>query len=441
MTGYLVAVWWLAVSLVAVRLAVAVVRFVQLPPSGRRYWLPARWHRFRWRWLAANLSLSYLDRHRKAVPKIPFGTSVRIPSPDPAVPVKLRFPRARFRPDEYGFVARIKTVPKVGRAEFEKAAPYIADSWRCVRVSIAQPKPGRLVLRGMRRDPLAEPLPADSLPAFDGRRLYLGRDEWGTDRSVSLANLAGSVIGGNPGRGKSQCATSFAVQLAPVLTSEWYVLDGGGGADWECWANRAARFATDDLAEARDVLEDAHAGMVKRLATLTADLGTRNAWTIGPTPDYRLRWIPIDESSVYLDQDRAKALGREAEAHVRAIRSLVMGMMRRGRKVLYHVTLMAQKATSTSVPPDIRDLAGLRLCFGVATTESAIAVLGDDVRAYPSLSPVQLQEDEHTGVCTARLKTGSDPYTRIRVPFVGEDQADEVARQTSHPVPVLRSVG
>ena len=34
------------------------------------------------------------------------------------------------------------------------------------------------------------------------------------------------------------------------------------------------------------------------------------------------------------------------------------------------------------LPPDLRDLCGLRWCFGVATTETAVAALGDDIRQF-----------------------------------------------------------
>jgi DNA segregation ATPase FtsK/SpoIIIE, S-DNA-T family len=398
-------------------LAVAVARFAVLEREAKRYWLAARWHRIRWRRLARNLQLARVDKHRGGI------DSRRAPA--------VNCPRARFRPDPFGFVVNLRLIPGVGRAEVEKAADHLANAWGCWRVGVTQPKPGRLLVRAIRRDPLAEPLPSCVLPRFDGRHVLLGVDEWGSLRRASLAGLSGSVIGGSPGRGKSQCATSFAVQLAPVPASDWYVLDGGGGADWSCWAGRAVRYAEDDLAEARDVLEDAHALMVKRLATLTGDLGTRNAWSVGPSPDYPLIWVPIDECHQYLDLETAKALGKEAEGHVRAIRALAGNMLRRGRKVLFHVTLIAQKCSSTSIPPDLRDLAGLRLAFGCPTTENAVAVLGDDIRQYPTLSPTGLQGDEHVGVATARLRTGADPFTRLRSPYVDEHQAVTVARETA----------
>lgn len=436
---WLVQSWWhyavvLLAAAAAVYLVPAITRFALVGPAGRRHYPGMLRARLRWRRLATNLNFAYLDKHKRAARSLTrpglAGTSVTVYKGSGELG-KLRFPRAKFRADEFGWSARVRLVPGVSRVELERNVDHLANAWRAHRVGISQPKPGVAVLRAMRRDPLAEPLSSDVLPRFDGRRVMLGMDEWGSRRYAGLAGLSGSVIGGSPGRGKSQCAMSLAVQLAPVPTSDWYVLDGGGGADWECWAGRATRFATDDLAEARDVVEDAHALMVKRLATVTADLGTRNAWTVGPSPDYRLVWIPVDESHQYLDLETAKALGKEAEQHVRAIRGLVGNMLRRGRKVLFHVTLMAQKCSSSSIPPDLRDLAGLRLAFGCPTTENAVAVLGDDIRTYPALSPTGLQGDEHIGVTVARLKTGADPYTRLRVPFVDERQVEDVARATS----------
>jgi S-DNA-T family DNA segregation ATPase FtsK/SpoIIIE len=142
-----------------------------------------------------------------------------------------------------------------------------------------------------------------------------------------------------------------------------------------------------------------------------------------------LCWTLLDESHVFFDLDSAKAMGKQAELHVRSCRMLAAELLRRGRKVMMHTTLIAQKPTSSSIPPDLRDLAGLRMSFATSTTEMSVASLGDDVRNYPTLNPTTLQSDEHIGVAVARLATGSDLFTRLRVPFVDEDQADNVARQ------------
>jgi S-DNA-T family DNA segregation ATPase FtsK/SpoIIIE len=404
-------------AVVGLRLAVAIVRFAILPSSAYPHYLPARWHRFRWHRLARNLGLAYVDHHLGGL--------------DSRRPPKVVYPKVRFLPDPFGWVVKTRLIPNVSRPEFEKAAEHLANAWSCHRVGVSQPEPGRLLVRAMRRDPLAEPLSSSVLPVFDGRRLTLGRDEWGQLRTVSLANLSGSVVGGSPGRGKTQFACAIAAQFAPSSATQWYLLDGKGGGDWSGWADRAIAYAGDDVVAAAALLEDVHARMVRRLATVTTDLGTRNAWRIGPTAAYPLLWVAVDECHQFLDIESAKALGKDAERQVRTCRMLLGQLLRKGRSVMVHTTLVAQKATSTSIPTDLRDLAGLRVCFGVATTESGVAVLGEDLRRFDSVSPTLLQGEGYEGVATVRLSTGADPYTRLRVPYVDEDQADDVARKTA----------
>jgi len=79
-----------------------------------------------------------------------------------------------------------------------------------------------------------------------------------------------------------------------------------------------------------------------------------------------------------------------------------------------------------------RDNAGISLCFGVKTVEAAKAVLGEDIRDYPGYSPTGLQGDQHVGVLTATLRTGADPFCRVRVPQISETAAADRAAATAH---------
>jgi S-DNA-T family DNA segregation ATPase FtsK/SpoIIIE len=428
------------VLLVVVRLAVAVVRFARLTPAARRHYLAARWARFRWRWLARNLDLAYIDRHRKSARwlRVPIGTTVKVRPVDLAAPAKLRFPRARFTSDDYGIVARVKTVPKVGRAEFEKAAPWLADSWKCHRVSVAQIRPGRLVVRGLRRDPLAEPLsmaevPAgvyEKLPSVDGNfRVYLGRDEWGADRWASLRNITSALVAGVPGAGKTTFASSLLCQLAPSPAVQLAIANGQGSSDFEAWQDRAYAYAGDDRAEGAALLEDVHAEMRYRFATVLERTGHRNAWRAGPAEAFPLLFLVVDEAQSYLDETLAKG-DRQAEAHVRTCRAMLGQMVRRGRSVMVFSLILCHKPTSDSVPSYISANAGLRLAFALQTVDAAVAALGEDIRQYPAVSPVALQGPESVGVLTAKLATGSAPFTRLRVPEVTEEAAGQRAAAT-----------
>ena len=138
----------LAVVVLA-RPGVGAWRFAQAGP-GRRYWLPMQWARLRWKWLARNTQLAPLDSN--ADPKT--GT----------LKSRIRYPRARFRLDEHGWQVRVRTVPLVGRAECEQAAPHLANHWRASRVGVTQTAPGRITLRALRSDPLGRNFGQDRAP-------------------------------------------------------------------------------------------------------------------------------------------------------------------------------------------------------------------------------------------------------------------------------------
>lgn len=411
-------------SVVLGRLAVAVVMFTRLPRSAKRHYPAALWYRFRHRWLMTSLGLAYRDEHRRKVRPIPLGTSTKVDRAG-SPRMRLRFPPGSYRADPYGLVIRLKTIPKVSAADIEKNAVYLQDAYKAVRVSITQPKPSRVEVRAFRTDPLTEPLPASVLPAFDGRHVTLGRDERGIMRRISLANHAGSVWAGNPGRGKTESALSLAVQLAASPLVDTWLLDGGAN-DWRHFSSGAAGYVDDDLAAAADMLEQLDTLMRERRRTLEEDLGVRNAWNRGLADNYRLQWLLIEEAPFFLSLDQVKG-DKKKEALVTSCRGFVASMLRRGRAPAFHVSMIGQKITTSSIPPDLRDLCGVRWSFGCSTTDSAVAALGADIREYDSLSPVQLQGDEHVGVASTLLPTGSNPYTLLRWPAIGEKLADKTA--------------
>lgn len=409
---------WFAVPAAVVvlgRLAVAVIRFVRLDGAGRFHWVLCRWYRFTFRRLSRNLAFAFPDKSRGGVRS--------------RMPKKVNRPRwVRFRPDSFGWTVAFRPPPGVTREDIEEQAETLADRWHCSRVGVSRPKSGKLVLRACRRDPLIEPVPASILPPWDGRRLVLGRDEWSQVRRIDLANLSGSVIGGNPGRGKSESAAGMAVQLVPDPRVELFVLDGGAN-DWAPLAPLAVAYADDSLADAEEVLLELHSRMMASRRGLQADLGVRNGWTLGPSVEHPFRWLLVDEASVYFDLDAVKG-DRDRERRVRACRGLALRLLRLGRAAMTHSTLICQKPTgSGGLPPDLRDLAGARWSFGCSTTEVAVSVLGDDIRKYESASPVLLQEPEHVGIATCLLKSGLDPFTRVKFPAIGDVRLDTMVSQ------------
>lgn len=59
-----------------------------------------------------------------------------------------------------------------------------------------------------------------------------------------------------------------------------------------------------------------------------------------------------------------------------------------------------------------------------------MAALGDHIREHPSYCPTTLQDPAYVGVCTAALRTGQDPFVRLRVPEVTEEAAAARAAET-----------
>jgi hypothetical protein len=215
---------------------------------------------------------------------------------------RIFYPRARrWRLTDYGWQCAVRTAPRTGCREVEKQAQHLADYWRSVRVGVTQVKPGRLVVRALRTDPLAEPFGPERCPLGTWEPhlpdvLYVGRDDFGTDRYLPLRGLTGVCVSGLPGYGKTSLIASWLCQLTATSAAQFALLDGKDGGDHQPWHDRAWAHCGDQLADALAVLEDAHAEMRRRLRGIINLCGQRNAWNAGgPTEDLPLLVTVIDE--------------------------------------------------------------------------------------------------------------------------------------------------
>jgi len=389
------------------------VRFALLERAAKRYWLAARWAKFRWRRLAKNLRLAPVDRHR--------GDKI---DSDAARTVNL--PRARFRPDPYGFRVRVKLADGVNRADVEASADYLAVAWKARRVAVTQPKPHRLELRALRRDPLCDPYPQAAIPggvlppdpAADLRnlRVHLGRDEWGAERWLPLSGVAGITLAGMPGFGKTEFIGYLLRQLAP-LPARFIIIDGKGSFDYEPWRDRADILTGDDLNDCAAAVETAHTEMRMRLGNiLELTGGTPNGWHTGPRKGLELLVTVIDEASTFFDADGWKG-DREAERTARQIRFLSAQLAKKGRSALCVSIFITQKMDGSALPTSVRDQCAAGMSFAVRTRDAAVCALGEAIKQYESYCPTGLQSPDYVGCMTARLPVlGADPFVRIRVP-------------------------
>ncbi|HEY1318655.1 MAG TPA: hypothetical protein VGF32_00340, partial [Streptosporangiaceae bacterium] len=366
-----------AVAAVLARPVFSVARLASVPASARRFYGPMLWAAWRWRWLCRNLNLGYVDRHHRRLlrPRVPGTTAVRVEAEPLHV---MRWPRAyHWRVDRHGWSFRVRTVPRTGRAEVAKAAHQIADAHRAYRVSVAQLRPGVLEVRSLRVDPLAQPYPLELAPAAPYAldpmaprpwTWHLGRDEWGRERSVPLAQLPAFTVAGMPGFGKTVLASGLLYQFTPSpLVRVLLLADGKGGSDYVVWDGRAERITGEDLAETTDALAEVHAELVRRLAAVMPELGVRNAWRIGPSRSWPLGLTLLDEIHTFTDLDLYKG-DRDAEKLVRHCRRFVSELVRKGRSVMMLTGCLDQHMTTDALPSGIRDAAPLALSFATKTT-------------------------------------------------------------------------
>jgi S-DNA-T family DNA segregation ATPase FtsK/SpoIIIE len=357
---------------------------------------------------------------------------------------KVQHPKTRIRPDAHGLTVHLATVPGVGRKQLEDVADHLADHWGAQRVAIAQPSPGRLVVRAMRRDPLLEPFSTAQAPSGvygstsvpDLSRLYVGRDEHGQHRWMQVRDNTTATVAGQPGSGKSNGINGLLLQWAPSPAVQFGTADGKSpvdGGDYEVWRPRAWRTCSDSREDTADMLSDACKVMRERLGCVAELTGSRNAWHRGPTVDFPLFGLVLDEAQRYLDAAAAiKAKDTDLVRLITQMQAMAGDIARQGRAALMFLVLATQRATVDSIPGQIREAAALSLALSTKTADAAAAALGSEIRNYPSFSPTTLQGPEFTGCAIASMRTGQDPFTRLRMPEVTHGELQVTAAATAH---------
>jgi S-DNA-T family DNA segregation ATPase FtsK/SpoIIIE len=441
-TAVAVLVLVLVALALAVRAAWAVVRFARLPHQAKGHFPAMVRARVTWRWFCRNATppLAYHDKHRSRhhLFGLRGATGVRVRRHETSFTETVRYPRAvRWRLTPTGWTTTVRSIPGVGRPQLEAAAVHIQDAWRVQRVSISQPRPGRVVINGMVRDVMLTSIGSDVAPpgTYDGQdpsRIWLGRDEHGIDRWLDLKNISGVVLGGQPGGGKSQAITSWLCQLAPSPAVQFVTLDGKGAGEFDDFAPRAWITAGDSVGGALDVLEQLAALMYDRLRVIRDFTGgAKNIWSVGVSAAWPLIFAVVDETQQYLDMPAAKARGKEDEKTCARMVTLASDLVRKGRSVGFCTLVSTQKPTSDSLPSSISSNCALSMAFSLRTLDAAKAALGQDIGNYPSLSPVALSLPDYAGVAVASLMDGMVPFTRIRSPLITEDQAVKVSADTA----------
>jgi hypothetical protein len=173
-TGYASHALPVAAVLVSVWLLATAVRYVRSDRRTRVSMRQAVWVRWGWVRLARMAGLTVTDKTPGLLAQITAQKDGPAPAP------RVLTPKIKVKPDQYGVIVRARTLPQVGLEEYQKLARFLADSWRCTRVSVLPDGPGKVVIRGVRSHPLTTPTAHQPTgrPPKDLTRWELGIDEY-----------------------------------------------------------------------------------------------------------------------------------------------------------------------------------------------------------------------------------------------------------------------
>jgi S-DNA-T family DNA segregation ATPase FtsK/SpoIIIE len=344
----------------------------------------------------------------------------------------------RVTPDRYGVICNAKTVAGVGLTEWQKASRHLADDWSAVRVAVTQTKPGKIRIRAVRVDPLAEPTTYDPDPEqhqapADLRMIEVGLDEYAEPVSLRLEGVSGVCVCGLPGYGKTSFFNNLITRLSPSPRVLFIGLDGKTDdpeqGDFGEVADRFTLLRGDDLEEANELLRQLCEFGRARSRSIRLVMGRKNIWHAeGPTPDWPLIVLIIDEAHTFFEQvkDGGDKELRRRNALAAQNAMYVQELIKKRRAVGIVTFLATQKGTGDAIPTFIRDVCSVSLAFACRTIEAAVAALGDDIRQYPEANPVALQDPVYIGVASMAVQ-GRPGFTRVRMPYVPDATAAAVA--------------
>lgn len=92
---------------------------------------------------------------------------------------------------------------------------------------------------------------------------------------------------------------------------------------------------------------------------------------------------------------------------------------------------VTQKPTGDALPTSIRDVSPIGLSFAQRSTDAAVAALGENIREWPDMNPVDLQSPAYVGVLVMSA-TDRPGFIRVRTPYVSDADTARTAEQTAH---------
>lgn len=196
---------------------------------------------------------------------------------------------------------------------------------------------------------------------------------------VPFKGVAGMVISGATGSGKSEIAKAVLYSVICDPLNRVHILDGKGGADWSTFGPLLEDYVSENrnLSRALEFLEKIDQLKTDRLAYMSKhdidnfhDLTPKEKEQHGLTHEY----IVVDEANVFIG---AKALKGEQKAEANKISMIIDELTARGRSAGFTVVIIVQKATADSVESVISSNCIQRIAAFASNQAAATAALGD----------------------------------------------------------------
>ncbi|MFF4830289.1 FtsK/SpoIIIE domain-containing protein [Streptomyces sp. NPDC001315] len=367
------------------------------------------------RWLRADTetraSLKQARRIRRSWRRLAPMTGLTVTEPAPKVQAdgrplepKVRLPRIKLTADQFGVTVTATTLPRVGLEAWQDAADDLCNAWSMRRVKISQPRPGTVIARGFRREPLDTPLPSpllreDGAPAVAPGSLscrddvLLGWDEDGNAVRLNLATGAHGLIAGVTRSGKSVTVNTLLAHASLMRDVQLVVIDPNlaAAAPWWTPAHRVSDATHPD--QASELLAEIREEMHRRENLFWS---ARTDRITGFSPELPLLMVVIDEVAHYTRHTDRKAR-EHFEAHLLAIAS-------QGAKYGVRLWLITQKPSADVLSTALRTNLSARICHRVDTTEDYLHLFPDgrdlDITAADRTLPAGVAITSVTGMPT-----------------------------------------
>ncbi|MBB4919102.1 FtsK/SpoIIIE domain-containing protein [Streptosporangium saharense] len=296
-------------------------------------------------------------------------------------------PRIRLPlPNRHGWRVTVHLLEGQIPDDYAQVAERLAHSWGVHAVRVSSPRPGRVVLAAIIRDPLMR---VDRLPPSEELlKVTVGRLETGAPWVIDFRTVPHWLSAGATQSGKSNLANALIVGLAPQPVA-LVGFDLKGGVEFTPYTPRLSALATTRT-ESVGLLDDLVTLMLNRM-DLCRKAGARNIWQLPPA----VRPVPVvvlvDElAELYLMADRSE---KDEVAHTS---TTLLRVARLGRAFGIYLFCCGQRIGSDLGPgvTALRAQCSGRICHRVNDPETATMTLGDldpaalvSARAIPAETP------------------------------------------------------